>query len=208
MSKLFESTQVAVSIPFDNSTNGFTADNVQTAIEQARGIKTFSFNLHYVSGTGLNTAMNNGSFFRVNPGTFSSGSNSGYPACFPLQAPFNCKIYSIVLTFRSAAFDFNATLGPILFELETNTHTYNGKTVKNIALLQFGDFNNSSTGTSTFTYELFKTTAGTDGFSYVSGVEQITYGEMIGCRFVKPSSGDRRINSFRDIVMKINYEEA
>lgn len=29
-------TQVAQSVPFDNSTNGFTADNVQNAIEEAK----------------------------------------------------------------------------------------------------------------------------------------------------------------------------
>jgi hypothetical protein len=31
-----QSTPVAVSVPFDNSTNGFTSTNVQTAIEEAR----------------------------------------------------------------------------------------------------------------------------------------------------------------------------
>jgi hypothetical protein len=29
-------SQVAISVPFDNSTNGFTADNVQSAIEEAK----------------------------------------------------------------------------------------------------------------------------------------------------------------------------
>jgi hypothetical protein len=35
MSKI-QSTPVAQSIPFDNSTNGFTSTNVQTAIEEAK----------------------------------------------------------------------------------------------------------------------------------------------------------------------------
>lgn len=34
MSKLFSITQVAESIPFDNSSNGFIADEVQSAIEE------------------------------------------------------------------------------------------------------------------------------------------------------------------------------
>lgn len=35
--KYYKVTPVAESIPFDNSTNGFTADNVQAAIEEAAG---------------------------------------------------------------------------------------------------------------------------------------------------------------------------
>jgi hypothetical protein len=35
MSKI-QATPVAVSVPFDNSTNGFTSTNVQTAIEEAK----------------------------------------------------------------------------------------------------------------------------------------------------------------------------
>jgi len=187
-------------------------DNVQEAIEQAyflaKGIRTFPFELHYVSGSGLNTNMSNGSFFRVRPGTFSSGSYSGYPAAFPLQTPFNCKLYSIVLTFRSAAFDWNANFGPILFEIETRDHVYNGSSILNRILVRFGNFRYSSTGTDTFRYELFYNDVGGEGWSYISGDPGIIdYGKLIGCRFVKAPSGDRRINRFVDIVMKLNYEE-
>jgi len=36
MSGKIQATPVAVTVPFDNSTNGFTATNVQTAIEEAK----------------------------------------------------------------------------------------------------------------------------------------------------------------------------
>lgn len=202
-----ETRMEADNIFFDNSTNDFNSDNIQEAIEEAKGIRTFPFDLHFVSGTGLNTTMSNGSFFRVRPGTFASGSYSGYPAAFPLQLPFNCRLFSIVLTFRSAAFDWNATSGPILFEIETRDHQYNGSTVSNRILVRFGNFVNSSTGTDTFKYELFFNNSGGEGFEYISGSPELGYGDMIGCRFVKAPSGVRRINSFTDIVMKLNYEE-
>jgi hypothetical protein len=204
-------TPTAYSTPFDNSTNGFTATSTQAAIEEVWnevvGLKTFSFDLHFVSGTGLNTSMSNGSFFRVRPGTFSSGSYSGYPSAFPLQMPYNCKLDSIILTFRKADFDFNATAGHILFEIETRDHYYNGSDVLNRTLVRFGNFSGSSTGTDTFRFELFYNNTGGQGFEYISGDSEIEYAKLIGCRFVKAPSGDRRINSWTDIVMKLNYIE-
>jgi len=207
---------VALGVPFEkqrdpdsqNKKSPLLSEEVQSAIEEcywkAKGIKTFPFELHFVSGTGLNTSMSNGSFFRVRPGTFSSGSFSGYPAAFPLQMPFRCKLYSIILTFRVAAFDFNATAGPILFELEFRVHFYNGSDVKTRILVSFGNFSGNSTGTDTWRYELFD-----DSFSVIDPLlpNDFDYAEMIGVRFVKASSGDRRINSFTDIVMKLNFEE-
>jgi len=210
--------QVAASVPFE-PTSEILSDNVQDAIQEAyskaKGIRTFPFELHYVSGTGSNTTMNNGTFFRVRPVTASSGSFSGYPAAFPLQLPFNCKLFSIVLTFRRADFDWNTSGGIIRFELETRTHTYNGSSILNRVMVRIGNYGagfppgwNSSTGDSTFTNEVFfNSDDNVQGFSYISGIPEMVYGDMIGCRFVKAPTGDRRINSFSDIVMKLNYEE-
>jgi len=187
----------------------FISNNVQDAIVEAylaaKGIKTFPFELHFVSGTGLNTSMSNGSFFRVRPGTFASGSYSGYPSAFPLQMPFDCKLYSIILTFREASFDFNSTPGGILFELEFRVHYYNGSDVKCRVLVNIpGEFSGNSTGTDTFRFILHA-----DNFTVIDPLlpNLFEYAEMIGVRFVKAASGDRRINSFRDIVMKLNFEE-
>lgn len=210
--------QVAEETPFESESFDWTdAEDVQEAIEDcyiaAKGIRTFPFELHYVSGSGLNTTMSNGAFFRVRPGTFSSGSYSGYPAAFPLQTPFSCKLYSIVITFRRANFDWNAAGGQILWELETRDHVYNDSDVYNRILVRMGNYGTgyggwgSSSGDGTWTNELFFNDTGGDGFEYISGDDEIEYGAMIGCRFVKAPSGDRRINSFVDIVVKLNYEE-
>ena len=217
MNKLIEQTQVARNTPFSASTDFeeiLLSDNVRDAIEEsyvkAKGIRTFPYELHFVSGTGLNTTMSNGAFFRVRPGTFNSGSWSGYPAAFPLQTPFRCRLFSIVLTFRQASFDWNATAGLIRFEIETRGHEYNGSFIKNRTLVKFGNFSASSTGTGTFSFEIFRKDGEVEGFEYIeddvySSIND--YGELIGCRFVKAPVGDRRINSFSDIVMKLNYEE-
>jgi len=210
--------QVAETVPFDNDNLDWTtSDNVQEAIidayEAAKGIRTFPLDLHYVSGTGLNTSMSNGTIFRVRPGTFNSMSFSGYPAAFPLQMPFNCRLYSIVMTFREASFDWNSSGGQILWELETQKMTYNQSSVANRILVRLGNYgtgfggSGNSTGTNTWTAELFFNNSGGDGFEYISGDPELSYGDLIGCRFVKAPSGDRRVNSWRDIVLKLNFEE-
>lgn len=208
MSRRDDNTQVAASVPFESSELDWTdKDNVQEAIEDcyiaAKGIKTFPFELHYVSGTGGGTNMNNGSFFRVRPGTFSSGSYAGYPACFPLQIPFKCKLNSIVLTFASASYDWTNQTGPIRFELELRDHVQNGSSVQSRILVEFGSFTGSFTGYGFFRYELFLN----NGFTYISGDDEIDYGQLIGVRFVKSTGGLRNINRFADIVMKLNFEE-
>lgn len=207
-------TDVAGSLPFDKSTEIgviLDSDNTQEAIERAyvlaKGIRTFPFELHYVSGTGLNTTMSNGSIFRVRPGVFPSASYSGYPAAFPLQMPFKSQIFSIILTFRQAAFDYNAIAGHILFELESRVHTYNGSSVCNRILVRFGNYSGNSTGHDKHQYELFYNDTGGAGFEYIEGDCEHEYGDMVGCRFVKAPTGDRRINSFTDIIMKLNFEE-
>jgi len=191
---------VADEIPFDHP--DFQSDNVKDAILEAKGIKTFPIALHFVKGNGLNLTMSNGSFFRVTPSTASSGSFSGYPAAFPFQTPFLCRLSSIVLTFRRANFDWNSTAGEIQFDIETRDHEYNGSSVLNRINVKFGNFSGNQTGTDTFRYELFS-----DSFSYVTGTEEIDYARLIGFRFVKSSSGSRAINSFVDLVMKLNFEE-
>jgi hypothetical protein len=177
------------------------------AYYRAESIRRFSIELHFVSGTGLNTTMSNGSFFRVRPGTSPSGAYSGYPAAFPYQFPYAAKLETAIMTFRVAAFDFNATAGPVLWELETRAHVYNGSSVYNRLLMSFGTFSGNSTGTDTWRFELTDNGAA-DSFSYIEGDAAIDYGEMIGFRFVKAPSGDRRINSFTDIILKLNYMEA
>lgn len=203
---MYSKSYTSSSLFFDNATNGFTSDNAQSAIEEAKagGILTFPFELHYVSGVGLNTVMSNSSFFRVPPGTNPSGSYSGYPSAFPIQIPYDCKLQKIILTFRAAAFDYNAVAGPILFDLELRSHVYNGSSVHSLHTVSFGSFSGSSTGHDQHTYELY---AGTPGFTLTSGTQKIDYGAMIGARFVKTGSGDRRINNFTDIVMKLLFEE-
>jgi hypothetical protein len=184
-------------VPFSES--GWDSTTVRDAIIESRIVQ---YNLHFVSGSGLNTSMSNGSFFRVAPSTFSSGSFSGYPAAFPFNAPFDCYLFSAFITFRTASFDFNNTAGNIIFELEAREHVYNGSSVLQGILCSFGNFSGSSTGTGTFRYELLLN----DGFSYISGDSKIDKNKLIGYRFVK-ASGLRAINSFTDVVLTLKYKE-
>lgn len=198
--------QNAKGTPFDNTGTTFTKTNVQEAIEEAKITalkRNFNVPLHFVSGTGLNTSMSNGAFFRVYPGTFASGSYSGYPSSFPTQMPYNSKINSMSLTFRVAAFDFNTTAGTIKFDIEFRLHQYNGSTVYSIATCSFGSFSGNSTGAATHVFELLPTT----NFVFQSGYpETFSFADMIGYRFVKTASVDRAINSFTDVRLTLNME--
>jgi len=166
------------------------------------GIKTFPHFLHFHNGTGGNVTMNNGSFFRVPPSTFASGSFSGYNACFPLQVPFPCKLKTIELTFTIANFDWSASAGTIKFELEFRKIIHNGSSVHSTYNVEWGNFSGSQVS-----YDLNKFSLDNNNFALSSGVENLTEGDLIGFRFVKSPSGVRRINSFQNILMALNFEE-
>ena len=198
-------TPLAEQITFDNSTNGFQALDVQAAIEEARegGIKTFPVELHFVSGTGGNTTMGNGTFFRTKPSTFASGSFAGYTSCFPLLVPFNCKLKSLVLTFTIANFDFNATAGQVSFNLEFQRIINNGSSVWSNYQVSWGNFSGSQVpfGFNTFTLD-------SSNWTITSGQEELEAGDLIGWRFTKSNAPERNINNFQNILLTLNFEEA
>lgn len=217
MSNKIFTLPVAESTPFEPLRNPdctgaesvLESTDVQCAIEEcyhkAKGIKTFPFELHYVSGTGGGTTMNNNTFFRVRPGTFSSGSYGGYPSCFPLQMPFKCRLYSVVLTFALANFNYSATPGQVALQLTMRDHTQNGSSVHNQTLLKWGNYSGTQIPYGFNTVELFASTVG-DGFQVTSGSDEYVYGQQIGVLFTLPGL-TREIQSFSDIVMKLNFEE-
>jgi len=170
-------------------------------------------NIHYVKGNGTNQTFTNGSFFRTYPSTYACGSNSGYASAFPSLIPFDCIVDSIVLIFRRADFDWSADAGLIQMEIENSGHYYNGNYIINRILLQFGHFGagaigwNTSTGDGDFMFTALEGTSGSR-FSFISGSNIIPKDTLLGCRFVKaPPGGDRRINSFRDIVVQLRLKK-
>jgi hypothetical protein len=190
-----ETRMEADNIFFEPSITDIEADNIRDAIEENR----FIWKLHFVSGTGLNTSFGNGSFFRAWPGTFANGSFSGYPAAFPITMPYDCKIKRMKLFFRSAAFDFNSTQGPIQMELEFRTHVYNGSSVYTRINIAFGSFQFSGTGTQDFIFDFEES-----DLTYLASLpESFDKGQIVGVRFVKSASGDRRINSLVDVLLDI-----
>ena len=194
-------TQNAKGTPF-TPTGANNATNVQDAIVEARGVNQWVYRLHYGDGANLNVTMSNSSFFRVYPGTFSSGSYSGYPTSFPERVPYDCFLQSAGITFRNASFDYNVISGSILWDLEIRNHVYNGSSINSTYTVPVGDFSGNQTGHSTW-----KFLVPVADMTIVSGSNEYMMGDMIGCRFVKTSSGDRRINSFTDIVLDLIFEE-
>lgn len=80
--KLFESTQVAQSVPFDNDTNGMTSTDVQTAIEEvnakaagAGGNVTPPFIFSRQGALGTNSYLQVGTVFSNQGGQIVRGSN-------------------------------------------------------------------------------------------------------------------------------------
>lgn len=196
---------------FDNTTTLgqlIGGSNLQQSIENVfLASKSFSFPVHFTNG--LNTSMSNGAIFRVWPSQEPSMSYSGYPAAKPLMVKCKAVLESISLAFRVAAFDFNAVAGPILFELEVRTHLFNGSEISQRVLVRFGNFSGNSTNTSNHKFDLFYNDQGEQGFEYIDDQtydRNVYPADQIGYRFVKASTGVRRINSFTDIVMTCSYK--
>lgn len=123
----FRTSPVAITVPFDNATNGFAASEVQTAIEEAKataeGKARFSIQL-------------------VNNGTLANNQRFGYDSLLPnapIVVPRNCILRE--LTFSNAAansdarFDIyrrsipattNATTGATLLQQWTITNQISG----------------------------------------------------------------------------------
>ena len=200
MSRLDVYNPVADEIHFDHP--DFQSDNVKDAILEAKGIATFPVELHFVSGTGGNTTMNNSSFFRIKPGTFPSGSFAGYTSCFPLLVPFLCRLKSLVITFTIANFDWTASAGPVSFDLEFQKILHNGSSVYSVYRVSWGNYSGSqiSYGFNTFSLD-------SSNFTLISGVDNLQPGDLIGWRFVKSSAPARNINNFQNILLTLNFEE-
>lgn len=80
MKTYVQATPVAVSVPFNNSTNGFTATNVQTAIEEARAYPRSALRSDY------NGTVNNNDWL---------GPSELLPNTPLMVVPFNCRIQEI-----------------------------------------------------------------------------------------------------------------
>jgi hypothetical protein len=97
-------TQVAKSIPFDNSTNGYTAIDLQTAVEESRA--TAIGNDRYTLFANFNGNAITGRFLEIFPGFGSD--------IAPFIFPKNCKIVD------TAAGCFSNSTGTISFYRSTD----------------------------------------------------------------------------------------
>jgi hypothetical protein len=163
--------------------------------------KQFIMNLHKIRT--INSSFSNGGFWDTWPAQYASGSNSGFgSACYPFTLPFDCKIVEVNMIFRKANFDFNATAGVILHDIELRDHQYNGSTVDSLITVPFGSFSGNNTGDSTH-----KFTIPAADLVFNSGNNVFEKGLILGARFVKSSGGARAIQSFVDPIMQIILEE-
>lgn len=202
MSRRDEYNPVASEIPFDNTDTDFESDNVRDAIIEAKGIRTYPVELHYVNGTGGSTTMGNGSFFRTKPGTFPSGSYSGYNACFPLLVNFKSKLVSLRLVFTIANFDWTATSGPVSFDIEFRSMTHDGSVVHSMYRISWGNYSGSQVPYAFNTFDL-----DSSNITLLSGPDNIDADNLIGFRFVKSTAPARNINNFSDILLTLSFEE-
>lgn len=90
------STPVAISVPFDNSTNGFTADEVQSAIEEARDTAPGQ-TARFAIIAGFKGNANTGKYLEV----FQSVPSSSVP--FVMAEPGDLKALSVAVKTSATA---------------------------------------------------------------------------------------------------------
>lgn len=128
-------TQNATQTPFDNSTNGFSAQTVQTAIEEARTNPAARISIV----TTFNGSIGNNQWLGYNqllPGN-----------TVPIRIPWSCTLKDLSFSFVGAAVDGvfslykNGTLAGNIVYTNTFTNVNGGKNVVNINIpLLAGDF--------------------------------------------------------------------
>lgn len=125
---LFGRTQDAWGTPFDNSSNGFAANQVQSAIEEARANPAARVSIV----TAFNGTVGNNQWLGYNellPGNLT-----------PIRLPWACKMQEISLSFKGAAVDGrfeiykNGFLAGNLIYSNTMTNQNGGKLITGLTL--------------------------------------------------------------------------
>lgn len=194
----FYSSQVAKSVPFDNSTNGFTAGDVQAAIEEAKSStpkRSFFAEILY-SG-----AMSNASWFNRH-GNHTSGSYSGWPSGWPFVVPFGCALTRVLIGLSGASFDYRSSSGNIYIQLAAYTHAYNGTTQ---AMLIDTTITGSYSGSS-FTGQNTKKEITT--WTVNSGSVSFTKHDIIGFQFRKDISKAGQCYNITNSYLLLEFTEA
>lgn len=144
--------------------------------------------------------MSNGAWFDNFGGRYLTGSWSGYASnCTPLQIPYNCRIKTIILTFRYASFDWRSSAGPIHASFNFQTHVYDGSSTLTDFGVSFGSFSGDNTGHSTHRYVI-------TNFEEITGTNYFPVYELLGVRFLKTTQPDGgAINSWSDPVVTFHF---
>lgn len=168
------------------------------AIQTSMSGLDFFWQVHRTT-TGNNN-MSNGAWFYNFGGRYLTGSWSGYASnCTPLQIPYNCRIKTIILTFRYAAFDWLATAGQLHASFNFQTHAYDGSSTLTDLGIRFGNFSGNNTGTSTHRYVI-------TSFEEIVGTNYFPVYELLGVRFLKTAQPDGgAINSWIDPVITFHF---
>lgn len=128
---MIDKSVVASAVPFDNATNGFTADEVQTAIEEARDTAQGKARVTMSSIMNGTVGANNW----LGPNELVPGDT------VPFRIPWDCELKEVTVSFPTLSVDgaiefyVNGTTAGELVYTETFTNVDNGKTfTPNIAL--------------------------------------------------------------------------
>lgn len=132
---MIEKSYVAKSIPFDNATNGFTADKVQEAIEEAKNTAPGKARVTMTSLMNGTVGANNW----LGPNELIPGDT------VPFRIPWDCTLIEVTASFPTLSVDgaiefyVNGTGAGQLVYTETFTNVDGGKTFTPNISLSAGD---------------------------------------------------------------------
>jgi hypothetical protein len=189
-------TQHSRATPFDNTTNGFTATEVQSAIEEAKTTATAKRTfLVEVQKAG---SMSNASWF--NRLSVVSGSYSGWPSGYPFVVPFDCTLTRVLIGLSGASYDYrNAGAGNVFIQLATYNHDYNGTTQSMLINTTItGSFSGGSFAGQNIKREI-------TSWSLSSGGISLAKHDIIGVQFRKDTSQEGQCYTIVNPLVLLEY---
>lgn len=197
-------TQVASSVPFDNETNGFIAEDTQAAIEEIAAKAKNSLYIPFISTENLNYAEYLYAYQHDGLLGRRSGNNSNgwqFQNSSPAVVPFSGKVVSAVFRNRGIAQSTGSPAATMTLRYELFRVGVTGG-----AGTKLGDIIVSFSTAGKIIGNFWNSAVNTNLNEQASVDISVSQGDLLGLRF-NPQSGNSEVRSFHNAAVILKIEE-
>jgi hypothetical protein len=189
MSKLFKQTPVAGEIPFDNSTNGFSSDNVQDAItESTKGGQFIQFQL--IGQMNYNQYLFSGNHSYSNMDRRSGDASTGYQwgASSPITSHYSGIVADATISVRGVACSEGTPAATVTVKFELWKVGYSSEGTK------LGDIT-FTINSGTYTIGAYWNSSITTGYGGNSSQSvSLTEGDLLALKFISTTGASYAVS--------------